>query len=377
MDNSNSRLDFANSLRGIACVIVLIAHYVMVFDYVKGEYAGFPALPISPYPHWFPAALNVLGLNWGAFGVAVFFLISGIVIPNSITSFSGSAFGRLGFILNRVFRLYPTYAVGLALTVLAIYVSAHHAHGHLDYALEDVALNASFFRDWSSAAPIGGVVWSLEVEAKFYLFILVFWNPLSRGRVYPMVLVALAALAVIPLHSQAPTGWTPPANFVWFFKYLTFMAAGMLFNLHYRGKLPTEKLFIGSLLLVGIFVYASAMEGFPIEFYLAYLAAYALFATLYLFIPAWTGGRVVRFLADISYPLYAMHASFGYVGMRLMLERGVPIFGALVIQTALSISIAWVIHRAIELPTHLIGKKISGLVARRKPTDTAQAAASA
>ncbi len=43
-------------------------------------------------------------INFGAFGVALFFLISGFVIPLSFQSY-----GRLDFLVARFFRIYPTY----------------------------------------------------------------------------------------------------------------------------------------------------------------------------------------------------------------------------------------------------------------------------
>ncbi|MCQ4062259.1 acyltransferase, partial [Klebsiella pneumoniae] len=45
--------------------------------------------------------------NWGAFGVALFFLISGFVIPFSFVKATW-----LSFLVGRFFRIFPLYAVG-------------------------------------------------------------------------------------------------------------------------------------------------------------------------------------------------------------------------------------------------------------------------
>ena len=61
-----------------------------------------------PIPAMAELALS-FPLNWGPFGVALFFVISGFVIP-----FSFETYGRLDFIVARFFRIYPTYLTGLS-----------------------------------------------------------------------------------------------------------------------------------------------------------------------------------------------------------------------------------------------------------------------
>ncbi|NWB64491.1 acyltransferase, partial [Pseudomonas sp. F1002] len=65
------RIAFANALRGIAALCVVIAHYILMFNYIRGEFGGLPALAEKPFPAWMISIFNPLNnLNMGAFGVA-------------------------------------------------------------------------------------------------------------------------------------------------------------------------------------------------------------------------------------------------------------------------------------------------------------------
>ena len=90
-----ARIDFANALRGIAALVVLVSHYVVMFDQIHGEYGGFAALPAQAYPAllgWLNDLIKPIHL--GALGVALFFLVSGLVLPLSVRSYARAPAGR-------------------------------------------------------------------------------------------------------------------------------------------------------------------------------------------------------------------------------------------------------------------------------------------
>jgi peptidoglycan/LPS O-acetylase OafA/YrhL len=110
----SKKVDFANTLRGIAALSVVISHYFGVFWLYRSAVSSFinaPELPLSTYA--IPNYINWLHkfplFNWGAYGVALFFIISGFVIP-----FSLHKVNRLGFCVSRIFRIIPLYIVGFS-----------------------------------------------------------------------------------------------------------------------------------------------------------------------------------------------------------------------------------------------------------------------
>jgi peptidoglycan/LPS O-acetylase OafA/YrhL len=92
------RIAFANTLRGIAALTVVINHYFGVFwlsrDVIE-RMINAPLLPLEAVatPEVVLWISTMPYFNWGAFGVALFFLISGFVIPFSLRKLSwGVAF---------------------------------------------------------------------------------------------------------------------------------------------------------------------------------------------------------------------------------------------------------------------------------------------
>ncbi|MGF6754851.1 acyltransferase family protein [Paraburkholderia sp. GAS42] len=367
--SANKKIAFANALRGIASLSVLLAHYVVMFSIIKGAVQGFPPVPGNTYPRWLvQLAMVAPDFEIGAFGVALFFLVSGFVIPNSIASLPDSFRGRLGFVVARIFRIWPTYLVGFCVSMCALCIAAVHSNAlaYMPYwhiTLENVLIHATLFRDWFNTPMLDGIVWTLEIEIKFYLFALLFWRGIANGRAYVFAAIAVAALLAIPYKPIEMVGMEAPANFLFALRFILFMFIGVAFNYHLRGLLNLKKMFFYAAAMLLIFIYCSIEESAESKMTISCCAAFLAFLGLYLFKSGWSGGRVFTFLADISYPMYVSHAVFGYVGMRWMIEIGFPALIALSVQTAVTISLSWSIHRIIEAPTHRLGKSLSKIVA--------------
>ncbi|VVE84760.1 hypothetical protein PSP31121_04932 [Pandoraea sputorum] len=65
-------------------------------------------------------------------------------------------------------------------------------------------MGAWFFRDWAPVAPIDGVAWTLEVAAKFYLFIVVLWFAFACKRIWPVIVVVGIMVWVDKCKTAAP-----------------------------------------------------------------------------------------------------------------------------------------------------------------------------
>ncbi len=362
------RISFANALRGIAAISVVITHYILMFNYIRGEFGGLPALAEKPFPGWMISTFNPLNnLNMGAFGVALFFLISGLVIPISIASLQGKQLAKTKFVIGRLFRIWPTYIVGLLITLGALEVAAGYMGYTTSYTAPQVLTQMSLFRDWFGiSAPLDGVVWTLEVEIKFYLVVLLCWSMIGRGKLLPIFALGLATVAAANLYPGNHNPPSPLAAFAFPIKYVFFMMIGVLFNYNFRGLLSLERLFAISVVALFVFGYSCLTEGWQVEVIVSYFAAFALFTTFYLLARDWSGGPVFDFLANISYPLYACHGALGIVGMRIMIDQGVSAIPALIIQTLVTLLLSWIIHKAIENPTHILGKKIASSLTSSK-----------
>lgn len=356
---SMTKLAFANQLRGLAALLIVITHYFGVYYGAQGVVAG---ITNSPELH-LQAASWVQYMDFpffkGPFGVAVFFLISGFVIPFSLQKSS-----RGGFLMARALRIYPTYLTCLALGMLSVYLSSRY--WQLPYALDLPRLiaNGALLHNLLGYTSLDTVNWTLAVEIKFYLLAALSVRAILDSK--PWILTSLA-LAIIGLDLALPAlqGWPPGAalaasGIATDLNYVLFMLIGTLFYQHLQGLLSTTRLLIGALLLWLAFLLAWHLG--PQHEQLTILApfyAYALlvFAVCYCLRQHFRPLRLLDFFADISYPLYAVHALLGYSMMKILMDQGLA-FGAAVSSVLLvAIGVSWLIHVTVETHSNALGKR--------------------
>lgn len=181
--NPQHRLVTLDSLRFIAAAAVLFQHGVEQQGAIGQQIVG----ALSP----------------GVFGVALFFLISGFVIPLS----AGRNFNLKSFAIRRVLRIYPLVLVAFAAVAILMRVT--------DWPAFDIARNASprdwianllLVQDYVGAPPIHGVTWTLSLELVWYSIfaVMLLWrgerfaDPLVIA--FPLMLLGAAALSLAINH---------------------------------------------------------------------------------------------------------------------------------------------------------------------------------
>jgi Acyltransferase family len=186
------RIGFLDALRGIAVSLVLLQHV--------GELL-FPAV----------RELSASTLQLGQFGVTVFFLCSGFIIPASLER-GGTASRRRAlatFWTGRVFRLYPLYWLSLAGAGLLVVAGRHTPEQPLTGS--DWLANASMLQMLVGSPHALGLYWTLGLEMVFYLAVSVLFLLGWHQRSAVLSLAAsggcLAAAALSgPLGISAPLG---------------------------------------------------------------------------------------------------------------------------------------------------------------------------
>ncbi|MBB4914048.1 acyltransferase family protein [Streptosporangium saharense] len=140
---TGQRLAWLDALRGLGAVAVLLEHLLPWF---------MPALR----PYWF---------NLGMYGVLVFFLVSGYIIPVSL---EGRGDVR-AFWISRAFRLYPIYllVVGFVL-VMAFWLPVRE---QVPRGLEGVAGHVTMLMDVLHMGGLADTMWTLSYEMVFYLLV--------------------------------------------------------------------------------------------------------------------------------------------------------------------------------------------------------------
>jgi peptidoglycan/LPS O-acetylase OafA/YrhL len=356
-----SRVEFAHVLRGVAAGIVLISHFFGVFWLAPVAVADLLKIPEQ---HWaVPAFVSSLHFspalfNYGSLGVGIFFLISGFVIPFSLRSLS-----RAGFLCARFFRIFPVYWVALSVSLLAITViQMMSVNQVVPFSMTHIVKQALLLRGWFGLPSIDGVSWTLEVEIVFYLFaaILAPWLLGDSGR---KIIAGYSSLALLLCLAGAGfmNGFLLPLRYFCFvLPFTVYMFIGSLFHLHMRGKISSSML-LQYVMLLFFFFCVSAFSNSALKniSFNSYFIALVFFSGFYMTRASFTSNCFFDWLADISYPLYAVHALFGYSMMSFLLSHGWRPSLVVLITTVSVLSLAWLLHISIEQWVAVFGKNLA------------------
>ncbi|MFB7722290.1 acyltransferase family protein [Nocardia sp. NPDC056100] len=173
------RFEFLDALRGVAALAVVIEHC---------------SVQVSPAYERF----SITYFGAGVFGVFVFFITSGFIIPASLER--GRSLGA--FWVGRFFRLYPLFWICL---IVALILHAVRAYGGPPGFLADPAANILTNFSMAHFFLVGGysqmlvVAWTLSYELVFYMIVsLLFVAGLNRRSV-PLAVLAIGSIPLAEL----------------------------------------------------------------------------------------------------------------------------------------------------------------------------------
>ncbi|MET8142897.1 acyltransferase [Sphaerisporangium sp. NPDC005288] len=182
---SGPRLAWLDAIRGVGATAVLLEH--MFYRFLPGLRPG-----------WF---------NLGMYGVLVFFLVSGYIIPASLEHRGDVR----AFWVGRFFRLYPLYLLVTGLVLASLPLVPLRPAVVPDAAT--AAAHATMLLDVVGSGGVADTMWTLSYEMVFYLLVTVlFVAGVHRRSGLCAVGFALAAL-VVGLLLAAPVLDRGPAAF--------------------------------------------------------------------------------------------------------------------------------------------------------------------
>jgi peptidoglycan/LPS O-acetylase OafA/YrhL len=248
-------------------------------------------------------------------------------------------------------------------------VAGQYFHKDWPYTLAQVATHyIPGIRDLMMSPRIDGVIWTLELEMKFYVVcaLLIVWFRKHSLKVFllPMALFAAAiwaGTALDALSQQNEALWRQANNFIFVAQHLIFLFIGVAFQYLYRGRLSALQAASWAAALFLLFCILWWCSGYRVEFESAinYVLAVFTVALAYRFRASFKPHRITDFLAGISYPLYVVHGIAGMVALRILIDLAVPVWLALSLIIASALVLAWLVHRTIEAPSIALSKKWS------------------
>jgi peptidoglycan/LPS O-acetylase OafA/YrhL len=166
------RLEFLDALRGIAAMSVAVQHSAELI---------WPS-----YMRW-----SVEVFRPGEFGVFVFFLCSGFIIPASLERYNDLR----GFWVSRVLRLYPLYWTVIG-GILVLYLARHLFPVPDALGAGGLLVNLTMVQYFARAPLIIGASWTLAYEMCFYLGCSILFLAGVHRRSSPIALALVGATLV-------------------------------------------------------------------------------------------------------------------------------------------------------------------------------------
>lgn len=308
-------LDF---LRGIAALGVVLYHFATALPTLR---------------------LDVMSeiLSYGKYGVQVFFVISGFIIPLSMFRSKYRINNFFRYLLKRWVRIDPPSYFSILMTV-ALYYAAVLILGRPIQGMSWPGLgftavfgNLTYTVPYLDTSWYNNVFWTLAIEFQFYIIIgLLFPLLIAKQKYSVPILVSFLALGYIPAF--------------WFFSFGSYFVLGIILFLH-REKLLTKTWFWG---LAGMSSIACLSQ--------ADIAGFIFGAMTFFVILSGTelNFKLTNYLGKISYSLYITHLVVGFV-LEIVMKRIVNVHEhpegkvlLLVLYTFLAVIFARLFYELIE-----------------------------
>ncbi|NMP16341.1 acyltransferase [Thalassotalea sp. Y01] len=341
-----------NSLRGIAALIVFFTHFSDITNWLGG----------------------ILGGGSGAYGVMLFFLLSGFLMSYLYLGKDCNKANIQAYFLARAGRVLPLYLV----IVVSSYILTQTDNPLLYNIPDEQSLVAHLLFIFGDS-----VLWSIPPEIQFYLVFLVFWLSAKRRRGY--IYVAIIAVMILLFFTNFPRIYGDvygvPYNVFNVLRSLPLFFVGVIMGMHYDSlKVPDylkSHWFILALCLIPLLYPALS----PVttdakrKMWLSYevlLVMSSVFFCLVFLVPnnnLLLANRLGDFIGKISYSLYLLHMPI----IAHVNQYALAVELKLLLSLLLSIFAAFLSHRYFEKP---VATWIRNLPAKRAANKAVTNAAS-
>ena len=376
---SSSRMNYLDSLRGIAALVVVVCHCTMLYPGLFDcPHVGLLEAVSSHHVGFYVAEK----LRDGArAAVILFFVLSGFVLALSLergtTNFSS-------FLIKRLFRIYPLFSILVLFSWLLHILLGFHNPGSFEaMQVAKYHYDLSLLTIWKHLAMFGverfewldGPMWTLVHEMRIALLFPVL---LMLTRRYGLVMLASALLlslgtTLISLETKnvVVTGFSEQsvagslnvtAYFIFQFVLGAFVAINRVRMISYVAKSPAWAIACLSALSLALILKADFDNHVLFGCAGDLLKAFGAAGVLLICMSVPTVARLLNFapliwLGGISYSLYLVHMPILYIVSQTMGQECAPVIQALLTVFA-SFPIAHLTKAWIEEPFNKIGQSM-------------------
>ncbi|WP_394805582.1 acyltransferase family protein [Hymenobacter tibetensis] len=317
---TSGQLDSLLLLRGIAVILVCLCHFG---DNLSEGHAF--------------AELFYIFYQYGKYGVHVFFVISGFIIPYSLYKSNYTISSLPTFLAKRILRLHPPYLAALFLTLVIMFLSYKVRGLEFPESFSSIAKSVVYLH----IPPDNPVFWTLLVEAQYYLFIGCFYVLLVHYQ-------KLCIYAVMPLLLVISYLFTSEDQSL--VRYIVFFLIGNVCFLLYA----KNDYFFLNLLSIGYLLVFTALFYETAEF------LFTSFTLLFILAFRQPISKLLLFPGQISYSIYLIHFPIGMKLINLTKNKIDPSYSWLLLVVALVVSLvtSYIFYILFEKYSERASKKI-------------------
>jgi peptidoglycan/LPS O-acetylase OafA/YrhL len=313
-----------DSLRAVAALSVCFYHFV----------CG----PVN-----FISNRNITNLfGFGAYGVQLFFVISGFIIPWSVYYKGYMLKNYFKFLLKRFVRLEPPYIVSMILILCILLTRKYYTNvpDIRQLSLNQVLLHFGYLIPFSSYKWLLDVYWTLAIEFQFYIFM---------GLFYFIIISKKTALRITGYIFVLAISFIGTNKFV--FYWLPVFLLGNILFLYLTMNIEKYEFYISIIVIL-------AYIGFSMPAPIFISSLLPSLAILYLFNYS---NSILNWFGKISYSIYLLHTIIGTTIINVLSHYAYsPLSKGLVIFTGLIVSIicSYCMYVFIEKPSQKLSSKI-------------------
>lgn len=305
-------------------------------------------------------------------GVGLFFLISGWLIPPMFHRYS-----RLQFLVNRVFRIFPML---ICAVLLAACIQLLLGNG--DSLFWGNVLSTMFLANQITDAPYTlGVVWTLVIEFKFYLLLVVLGIPSQRKLLGMATLIVFINTAYFMFGSQgrmiSPDVAKLAVTMLHDSYFLLFMLIGSSLRLAFDPDSGSQKIrCLAPLFLIVLFelnrVFTiTVLDVTPHQDinFVTQAMIFSLFGIClfwqHRFCQSPSAQHVIAQLSNPTYSVYLLHLSLGtflLLGLRDSIDNQYLLLAVVILLVTVASSLT---YQLIEAPCNALAKQLIFYSSRR------------
>lgn len=323
MITSNTRYTKLDGLRGLLSLVVAINHsFLILLIPAFANVWGQNIFIYNDFQSKIQQAFMLLGN--GGVAVTMFFVLSGLVMGQSLKKIEPSLSGVLGFYIKRMTRLYPAYFFLIVFSALYmrlgfVYRTYPVASSWFHWWMNFEMTLSEFFRNaYFASISLGGITWTLRVIVIASFIFPVFYF-LTKNTSKYVDLALTAALVYLSFTVLDISGFRD-------FRYLYMFFAGLILP-KFKSLFENFPRWLFSITLpICLYIildlrymtdeYVGGLgEAIVAWFYLG-LMAYNHKETIFNFLDS----KILQFFGKISYSLYLIHFSVLYIFAKIVLD---------------------------------------------------------